>query len=119
MTHYPSSLPLLPPPGDYSESRFREKLARVAQRAGRAVVEKALWLYLAARRPTTPAWARATVYGALAYFVLPVDAVPDLIPGAGYSDDLGVLAFAVATIAAHIDETVKQEAARRLSRWFP
>lgn len=118
MTHSPSSVPLLPPPGDFSEPRFREKLARVARRSGRAVVEKALWLYLAAKRPATPAWARATVYGALAYFVLPADAVPDLIPGAGYSDDLGVLAFAVATIAAHIDEAVKQETARRLARWF-
>jgi uncharacterized membrane protein YkvA (DUF1232 family) len=110
--------PRLPPPEDYSEPRFREKLARVGRTAGRSLVEKALWLYFAARRPQTPSWARATIYGALAYFVLPIDAVPDLIPGIGYTDDLGVLAMAVVTIAMYIDDQVKAETARLLRRWF-
>jgi uncharacterized membrane protein YkvA (DUF1232 family) len=102
----------------YSESRFREKLARVALAAGRELVEKALWLYFAARRPETPPWARATVYGALAYFIVPLDAVPDLAPVAGFTDDLGVLVFAVGTIAAYIDDGVKQQTRRLLARWF-
>lgn len=104
--------------GRYSEPRFRQKLARAAVAAGREVVEKALWLYFAAQRPETPRWARATVYGALAYFVLPVDAIPDLAPLAGYTDDLGVLVVAVGTIARYIDAGVKQQAAQLMARWF-
>lgn len=108
----------IPSPDDYSESRFWEKLAAFGRRAGREVVEKALWLYYAAERPDIPRWARAAVYGALAYFVLPADAVPDLLPVAGYTDDLGVLMLAVGTIAAFIDRDVKERAARTLAQWF-
>lgn len=102
----------------YSPPRFWAKLARVAIAAGREVVEKSLWLYFAAERPETPKWAKAAVYAALGYLILPLDAVPDLAPVAGYSDDLGVLAFAVATIARYIDADVKARAARVLGRWF-
>jgi uncharacterized membrane protein YkvA (DUF1232 family) len=109
---------LLPVIHDYSEPRFREKLARAARAAGRQVVEKALWLFFAARRPETPRWAKATVYGALAYFIVPLDAIPDLAPLAGYTDDLGVLAVAVTTIAAYIDEGVREKTRRVLARWF-
>jgi len=110
--------PFLPAVHHYSEPRFREKLARVARAAGREVVEKALWLFFAARRPETPRWAKATVYAALAYFVVPLDAIPDLAPVAGFTDDLGVLALAVGTIAAYIDEGVKERTRRVLARWF-
>ncbi len=102
----------------YSEPRFREKLVRVARAAGRELVEKALWLYFAARRPETPRWARATVYGALAYFIVPLDAVPDLAPVAGFTDDLSVLVLAVGTVAAYIDDGVKHRTRRVLARWF-
>ncbi len=102
----------------YSEPRFREKLARVARAAGRELVEKALWLYFAARRPETPRWARATVYAALAYFIVPLDAIPDLAPVAGFTDDLSVLVLAVGTVAAYIDDGVKQQTRRVLARWF-
>ena len=109
----------LPPTGDYSEAEFWIKLARVAINAGREIVEKALWLYYAAESPGTPGWAKATVYGTLAYFVLPVDAVPDVLPVAGYTDDLVVLSAAVGAIAFHIDADVKAQATATMSRWFP
>lgn len=115
MSHTLTTLPA----ADYSEPRFWQKLVAFGRRAGREVVEKALWLYYAAERPETPKWAKATIYGALAYFILPADAVPDLTPLAGFTDDLAVLAFAVATIGAHIDAAVKARAATTLSRWFP
>jgi len=102
----------------YSEPRFRDKLARAALAAGREVVEKALWLFFAAQRPETPRWAKATVYGALAYFIVPLDAIPDAVPLAGYTDDLGVLAVAVVTIARFIDGAVKDKTSRVLARWF-
>ena len=108
----------LPAIHHYSEPRFREKLARAARAAGREVIEKALWLFFAARRPETPRWAKVTVYGALAYFIVPLDAIPDLAPIAGYTDDLSVLAFAVCTVAAYIDDGVKERTRRVLARLF-
>ena len=108
----------LPAVYHYSEPKFRDKLARAALAAGREVVEKALWLYFAAQRPETPKWAKATVYGALAYFIVPLDAIPDVTPLVGYTDDLGVLALAVVTIARYIDESVREKTSRFLARWF-
>jgi len=73
----------------WSEESFWAKLARYARVAGRQVVETALVLFHCLRDPDTPAWARAVILGALAWFVAPVDAIPDLTPLVGYTDDLG------------------------------
>ena len=92
-------------------------LRALAQRAGYSVLERVLWLYFAAQRPETPLWAKTTIYGALAYFVSPVDAVPDVLPG-GYADDAGVLAGALATVAVFVDDAVREKAAALLRTWF-
>ncbi len=102
----------------YSGPRLQRKLARYALAAGREVVEKVLWLYYASRRPDVPRWAKLTIYAALAYFILPLDAIPDLTPLAGYADDLGALSAALLTVATYVDEGVKQKARRRLQKWF-
>lgn len=102
----------------YSEASLRDKLLRAGRVAGREVVEKVLWLWFASRRPDLPKWARTTVYGALAYFVLPTDSIPDLLPGVGYGDDLGVLAWALATIAHYVDADVKRRTDALLAKLF-
>ena len=106
-------------PGEaFDERGFWARLRRVGARAGREVVEKALWLYYAAQAPATPAWARSVIYGALAYLVLPADAIPDALPAVGFSDDLGVLAAAVTTVTLFIDAEVRRKATATLERWF-
>lgn len=102
----------------YSEAGFWSKLGRFAGTAGRELTEKALLLYYAARRPETPTWARATIYGALGYFIAPLDAIVDITPGIGYTDDLGVLAIALVTVARYIDADARASAARRVDAWF-
>ncbi|RIH84844.1 hypothetical protein Mterra_01853 [Calidithermus terrae] len=101
-----------------NERSFWRKVNRFARRAGREVVEKALWLYYAYKRPETPAWAKRTILGALAYFILPVDAISDLLVGVGYTDDLTVLAFAVGTVATYINPAVKEQARQKVVEWF-
>jgi uncharacterized membrane protein YkvA (DUF1232 family) len=103
----------------YSDESFWGKLKRHAIVAGREVVENALTLYHVARDSDTPAWAKTVIYGALAYFILPTDSIPDLIPGVGYSDDLGALAAALATLAAHVKPEHSRKAREILRRWFP
>ncbi|SAH87094.1 Uncharacterized conserved protein [Bordetella ansorpii] len=101
----------------YSERRFWRKLSGQASAAGRQALEKALWLYYAAQSPDTPKWARRTIYGALGYFVLPLDAIPDFAPLVGYTDDLTVMAAALTAVAFSIDDKVKQRANDTLARW--
>lgn len=103
---------------NYSDQGFWDKVLAFAKTAGRDVIEKALWLYYAAQSPDTPAWARTVIYGALGYFIFPIDAIPDPMPVAGYADDLGVLVAAVSTVAVYINDEVKALAARELNDWF-
>ncbi|NAT76486.1 DUF1232 domain-containing protein [Dickeya dadantii] len=103
---------------DFDDDSFWDKIVKYAKKAGQEVIEKALWLYFAAQRPDTPLWAKTTIYAALAYFVLPIDAIPDVIPGAGYTDDLAVLVSALATVSMYINEDVKQQATQQMSDWF-
>ncbi len=103
---------------DYSDASFWSKLKGFALAAGREVIEKALCLYYAAQRPETPLWAKTAIFGALAYFISPIDAIPDTIPLVGYTDDLGVLVAAVAYVNAYITEEVKAQASAKLVEWF-
>ena len=103
---------------DFDDGSFWDKLKRFALKAGKEVIEKALWLYYAAQQPNTPAWAKTVIYGALAYFVLPVDAIPDAVPLAGFTDDLGALAAALGTVAIYVTDEVKRQAADRMREWF-
>ena len=102
----------------YSEEGFSEKLKRYARVAGREVVEKALLLYYAMQEEKAPAWAKATIAGALGYFIVPLDAIADLTPAVGYADDLGVLALAIAAVATYINDDVRAKANARLTAWF-
>lgn len=104
--------------GHYSEAGLHRKLAGFARAAGRKVVEKAVLLYLILREPGTPAWARSAIIGALGYFILPLDAVPDLIPGVGFTDDLGILAMALGTVATLITPGLRDRARELTARWL-
>ena len=103
---------------EFTDTSFWEKLKGFAMAAGREVVEKALWLYYAMQQPETPAWAKGIIASALAYFIFPIDAIPDPIPVAGYTDDLGAIAAAVASVAMYITEDVKSLASAKLQDWF-
>lgn len=101
-----------------SEQTLWDKLARYGKRAGRTACEKALCLWYTATAESTPAWARRTAYGALAYFILPLDAIPDIIPGVGFTDDLTALTAALGAIAMHITPEIKDRASEKLKTWF-
>ena len=103
---------------EYSDGSFWEKIAQSAVKAGKEVVDKALVLYYCLQDDDTPAWARGTIMGALGYLILPADAVPDILPGAGYADDLAVLAVAFALVLAHIKQEHKRAAKEKMKEWF-
>ncbi len=104
--------------GHYSEEGFWDKVSHSARWAGKKTLEPALKMYYSARDPNTPLWAKTTIYGALGYFISPIDAIPDLTPFLGYTDDMGVLAGALAIVAAHINDKHREKAKATLTRWF-
>ncbi|ABK50085.1 MULTISPECIES: YkvA family protein [Shewanella] len=102
----------------FTETGFWNKIKLFGRQAGREVVERALWLYYAAQKPNTPKWAKSVIFGALAYFISPLDAIPDLTPLVGFTDDLGALAAALTMVMLYIDDEVKSQAADKLALWF-
>ena len=106
------------PPESYSDDQFWSKMSRYMKKAGREVLEKALWLHYAAQDERTPLWAKTTIYGALAYFILPADAIPDFIPAAGLTDDLGALVAALTTVAVYVTPEVRERASEQLCSWL-
>lgn len=103
----------------YSEEKFWDKLGNNAKSAGSKVIEQALTLYYTAISPNTPMWAKTLIFGALGYFILPIDAIPDMIPVAGFSDDLVTLAAAVTAVGKHMTPEQSEKAKITLAKWFP
>lgn len=104
---------------EYSEKSFWDKAASCARiAAGKEVIEKALWLYYAGQARAVPPAVKSVVFGALGYFIFPIDAIPDLTPVVGYADDLGVLVAAVTTVSMRITPAVKKKASEKLTEWF-
>lgn len=79
-------------------------------------VEDAVAAFYCARDPDTPTSVKAIVWGALAYFVLPTDAVPDFIAGFGFTDDAAVMTAALTAIGSSLRDRHTAAARRWLER---
>ncbi len=104
--------------GYFNDSKLWKKLKKVANTAGRKAVYYVLVLYYVSRDPAVPTSLKLKVLGALGYFILPLDFIPDVIIGMGFTDDLAALAWALFTMRKYITPEVKQKARDRLREWF-
>ncbi|WP_421730446.1 YkvA family protein [Brevundimonas sp.] len=93
---------------------FWPKIARTAARIPFA--DQVLSVYFAARDPETPTAAKGMMLGALAYFVLPLDAIPDIFAGIGFTDDAAVFAALIATLGANIKRRHRDQADETVER---
>ncbi len=92
---------------------FLPKLRRVAAKIPFA--SEAVAAYIAARDPQTPTMAKGLIFAALAYFVLPTDAIPDIFAGVGFTDDAAVLATVIGLMGVHIKPRHRDKAKSVLS----
>ncbi|MBU6471104.1 MAG: DUF1232 domain-containing protein [Alphaproteobacteria bacterium] len=90
------------------EQSFWRKLLKVAGRIPFA--EDAAAAYFCAADPVTPSSVKGVLIAALAYFVTPVDLIPDFIAGIGFTDDAAVLAMALSLVAGHIKPRHRERA---------
>jgi uncharacterized membrane protein YkvA (DUF1232 family) len=94
--------------------QFWKKLKRVAARL--PFVEDLLAAYYCAFDRQTPRHVQAALLGALAYFILPFDFMPDLMPVLGFTDDAAILATALRMVASHIKPEHRDAAHAALER---
>jgi uncharacterized membrane protein YkvA (DUF1232 family) len=110
--------PVSPEENTRREKRVRDNFWRTARKAARHVpfMEEVVAAYFAALDSRTPTRVRGTLLAALAYFVMPIDLVPDFIVGFGFTDDLAVLTAAVTAIQGHIKPSHRKSARAALQR---
>jgi len=93
---------------------FWPKIQRTAARIPFA--DQALAAWYAARDPQTPLPAKGMIFAGLAYFVMPIDAIPDIFAGIGYTDDAAVIAALIATLGANIKRRHRDQAEDAVKR---
>lgn len=103
----------------YSEDAFWKKLRKTASKAGAKTVYYALVLFYTLADPDTPAKYKAVIAGALGYFILPVDILPDFLPFSGLADDWAALIAAVSYVISAVTPEIKTKAQVKLHTWFP
>lgn len=102
----------------YSEKGFGSKLPKVARKAGSKLVYCVLLLYYVLKSPSVTKADKSKIYGALGYFILPLDILPDFIPLAGFTDDLTAVIWALHTVWKNITPEIKVQAVAKTREWF-
>jgi uncharacterized membrane protein YkvA (DUF1232 family) len=90
------------------EKSFWSKTKKVAGKI--PFTKDAVAMYYCAVDAKTPLWAKGIAFGALAYFISPVDAIPDALIGLGFTDDAAVIAAGIRAIAGQVKEEHRQKA---------
>jgi uncharacterized membrane protein YkvA (DUF1232 family) len=85
---------------------------------GQQTVYAAMLMVYAFRREGIPLYAKNIIIGAFGYLLMPFDALPDLTPLLGFTDDFGVLSFALVTVAAYINDDVRVKARKTVKSLF-
>ena len=98
----------------FVREKFFPKLARVL--ASVPFADELVAAYYCAFDKATPLKAKGILIGALAYFILPVDAVPDFILGLGFTDDMAVLLAAFNVVRTHVTQAHRDRARETLER---
>ena len=98
----------------------RDFWAKLKRFAGKVpFVEELVAAYYCALDPATPMRVRGMLLAAIAYFILPIDLIPDMIAGLGFADDMALITAVVGLVAAHITPTHRAAAARALDKELP
>jgi uncharacterized membrane protein YkvA (DUF1232 family) len=108
---------ILGPEDKKKQAHIRAKFWPTVKKALRTIpfMDEVVAAYFAMLDPQTPARPRLILIGALAYFVLPFDLVPDIIFGVGFLDDASILAAAIASVRSSITEDHREAARRALA----
>ena len=102
----------------YDAEKFRRKLRRTLKRLGAKAVYYALILFYALQDPQISRKDKGIIIGALGYFLLPFDLMPDFLPAIGFTDDIAALGVAVYKVWNCITPLVKSQAEAKVYEWF-
>ena len=102
----------------YNESSFWNKVLSMAKKAGLKLIYLALLLYYTLESRNVSKTDKAIIIGALGYFILPFDVIPDYIPFIGYTDDMTILYYAYKRVKTNINDHIREKAKNKLDSIF-
>ena len=102
----------------YSEKGFWSKIKKNVSSVGIVLIRKALQLFYVAQSPNCPMKVKAGIYGALGYFIAPLDFIMDIIPFVGYTDDTMAIALALTFAQMYVDDEVNRKVDEKLKSIF-
>lgn len=102
---------------DPREQQIRQDFWRSAKRVANNLpfMEELVAAYYCALDKDTPWRVKGILFGALAYFILPVDMIPDILLGLGFTDDIAVLTAAITSVSANIKPAHRKAARKALA----
>ena len=103
---------------NFSFGGLMDKIKETAKKAGLKAIYMALLLYYALESPTISTFDKAIIYGALGYFISPIDLIPDILPLVGLTDDIAVLAWAFSRVKHNVTDMTREKAKTKLKIWF-
>jgi uncharacterized membrane protein YkvA (DUF1232 family) len=106
------------PRADRREQQVREDFWRSAKRVANNLpfMEELVAAYYCALDRDTPWRVKGILFGALAYFILPADMIPDILLGLGFTDDVAVLTAAITSVSANIKPAHRKAARKALAQ---
>ena len=90
--------------------KLKRSLARIP------FAEDVLAAFYCAFDPLTPLKVKGILLGALAYFIMPIDVIPDVLLGLGFTDDMAVLYTAISMIRSHMTQAHRDKAKQTLEK---
>lgn len=95
----------------YSDSKLWKKVERIAKKVGATVIRPVIILYYMLQDKNVPAAHKAYIVGALGYFVLPFDLIPEAVLSVvGFTDDIAVMAFVLRLVKDSITPEIRAKA---------
>lgn len=100
----------------YSDNRFWKKIERVAKKVGATVLLPVFTLYYMLQDDKVSLQHKAYIVGALGYFILPIDLIPDgILPVIGFTDDIAVMTLVLKLVKDSITPEIKVRANQRVA----
>lgn len=99
----------------YDEKKFWEKVRSIAKKAGGTVLQPVLTLYYTLQDGHVPVKDKLFIIGALGYFIIPTDVIPDFIVGLGYTDDLAVIAILLKQVKDNITPQIEEKVTSKIN----
>lgn len=98
----------------YSESRFWSKIKRITQRTGAELLRPVLQLFYLLQDGEVSLKRKAYIIGALGYFILPIDVIPDFIAVLGFTDDIAVMTLLLKELKDNLTPEIQERVDRKV-----